>query len=215
MTLSPRRRTAPPPERESTKGMFGCSPPPRYAESGSIPAGGEKVAPATGETAPCRGKPRGAGGGSRAAAGMRPPSGRLGLARKGPGARLRRPPAAGGRLHPGWKKGDEAPGACGTDSGFAGGRPGGGRGRRFDGRESLVRGFRPGRFGSARKDWGARASGRCGLRCLPVGGGRLRPGWDGGMRAVSCAYGTDSGLGGGRRRRRFDGCPKRAAGGGR
>ena len=76
-------------------------------------------------------------------------------------------------------------------------------------------GLRPrsGRFGLAWKGWGARASGRGRLRRLPAGGGWLRPGWDGAMRAAP-GGGTGSGLAGGRRRWRFDGAPKRAGGGG-
>ena len=70
-------------------------------------------------------------------------------------------------------------------------------------------GLRPrlGRFGLAWKGPGARTSGRDDLRCPPAGAGRLRPGWDGGMRAASCG-GMDSGLAGGLPgggRRRFDG----------
>ena len=77
-------------------------------------------------------------------------------------------------------------------------------------------GLRPrsGKFGLAWKGPGARASGRGRLRRLPAGGGWLRPGWDGAMRAASGGDGTGSGLGGGRRRWRVDGAPKWAGGGG-
>ena len=164
--------------------------------------------------------------GLRPGSGLRPRSGRFGYVRKGPGARasgrddLRCPPVGGGRLCPGWSGAMTAGVGGGADFGLAGGLPGGSHWWWFASGALWVREFCPGSGLRLRSEgWGARASGRDDLRRLPAGGGRLRPGWDGAIRGapggVGTSFGLVGGFPGGGRRRRFDGCPKRAAGGGR